>query len=247
MMRDEADVVRHTVEWMQTQVDKVIVADNGSVDDTRSILEELGVTVVDDPEVGYYQSEKMSALAHRAFHEGASWVVPFDADELWLAREGRIADFLESLPDTVMLAQATLFDHVATGLDPDLPDPVERIKWRRPLPGPLHKVACRAHPQLWVHQGNHGAGYPNMPHPPAALDALVIHHFPYRSVEQFESKVRNGAQAYSVTRLGQDIGAHWRQYGRILEEQGPEALAEVFREWFWAADPQAAGLIYDPV
>jgi len=98
MVRDEADIVEATVRHMLTQVDVVIVADNRSVDGTREILEGLPVHLLNDPERGYYQSEKMARLAHMARVEhGADWVVPFDADEWWYSPHGRIGDVLEGI------------------------------------------------------------------------------------------------------------------------------------------------------
>lgn len=246
-VRDEADIIRATVERMLAQVDVVIVADNRSVDGTREILEQLPVTLIDDPEVGYWQSQKMTALAERARDEGAEWVVPFDADEVWLARDGRrIADALLELPDSTLIARADLYDHVSTGHDPG-GDPVTRMAWRRLGAAPLPKIACRAMPGLVVQQGNHGAWFDHTDLPPTISNVLTVRHFPYRSVEQFISKARNGAAAYAATDLPDDVGKHWRDYGRLLEAHGPDALGDVFREHFWCADPTAANeLVYDP-
>jgi hypothetical protein len=251
MVRDEADIVGATVEQMLTQVDRVLIADNGSVDGTREILEGLnGVEVIDDPDPAYRQSEKMSALAQRAAAAGAEWVVAFDADEWWYSPHGRIADILAEHPGAV--ATAAIYDHVATAADPDEPNPVDRIGWRRPDPLPLHKIACRPSLRATITQGNHSAHYPSL----APLhDAVVIRHFPYRSVEQVVRKIRNGAAAYAAADLPEDMGAHWRQWGRILDEQGEEAIADLFRKWHWREDPRAwasiegegqAPLIFDP-
>lgn len=245
MVKDEADVVEATVRRMLDQVDRVLVADNGSTDGTREILDRLAgdlpVTVRDDHEQGYWQSRKMTALAADAGEMGASWIVPFDADEVWYSPFGRIADVLAEHPEA-SIATATLYDHVATGADPAEPDPTRRIGWRRREPGELPKVACRQYARVTIHQGNHGADHG------AHLDGLlVVRHFPYRSVEQFVSKVRNGAAAYAATDLPEDQGQHWRDYGRILAEGGPDALGDVFRQWFWTADPTGdSTLIYDP-
>jgi glycosyltransferase involved in cell wall biosynthesis len=80
MVKDEADIVRWTVATIVEQVDHVLVADNGSTDGTRQLVESVGAEVVDDPEPAYYQSDKMSHLARVAASRGADWIVPFDAD-----------------------------------------------------------------------------------------------------------------------------------------------------------------------
>ena len=246
MCKDEADIIARSVGWMRSQVDLVIVADNGSTDGTREILETMDVTVVDDPEVGYYQSRKMTGLAQRALELGATWVVPFDADELHVAHEGRIADTLEQLPANVLVSEAPLFDHVATGHDRALDDPVLRLRWRRCAQAPLRKVACRARWDLVIHQGNHGASYGN-DLVTMVNDRIEVRHFPYRSPEQMVRKAINGKAAYDATDLSLEAGKHWRDYGRLVENGGPEALHDVFRQWFWVADPENdPNLAFDP-
>lgn len=242
MCKDEADIIGPVVEHMLTQVDTVIVADNGSTDGTRSILDALPITVLDDPDPAYRQSEKMSRLARVAADNGATWVVPFDADEWWYSPFGRLADVLADCPTAV--ASATLYDHIATADDPDEADPIRRMGWRRQDAGAMPKVACRPRLDATIHQGNHGAGYTNT----STFDGLlVVRHFPYRSAEQFVRKARNGAAAYAATDLPPDIGAHWRGYGSILESHGPEALGDVFRQWFWSSSPSSdPSLIFDP-
>lgn len=247
MVKDEADIIETIIRHSITQVDALIVADNGSTDGTRDILADLAkdlpLTVIDDPEIGYFQSRKMTALANLAREQGADWVVPFDADEWWYSPFGRIADILNGIPAQWLIASATLYDHVSTALDPDETDPTKRIRYRRLNPAPIPKVAVRCLDNLIIDQGNHGATYGFRP---AALPGrLVIRHFPYRSAEQFISKVRNGAKAYSASDLPESAGAHWRGYGRILADSGEEVCAEIFRTWFW--QPDATDLIFDPV
>ena len=240
MVKDEADIVGSTVRRMRDQVDHVLVADNGSTDGTREILEGLDVEVIDDPEVGYLQSQKMSRLAELARSRGADWIVPFDADEVHLCKGG-LGPELAALSSEVLLSEAPLVDHVATADDDQTQaDPVRRMRWRRAERVPLRKVACRAVDGLVIHQGNHGAD-----HGERVDGLLVVRHFPYRSVEQFVSKVRNGAAAYAATDLPEHQGQHWRDYGRLLESGGPDALADVFRAWFWQPYP-TRDLIRDP-
>lgn len=246
MVRDEADVLPSVLAWMTTQVDVVIVADNGSTDDSARIARDAGCVVVNDPERAYYQSVKMTALADRAASMGASWVVPFDADEIWTSPLGRIADVLGWQPDEVGRVPATLFDHVTTDEDPEEPDPIRRIAWRRNYPGALPKVAVRCVPGLVIQQGNHSAKTPGLVM--AEEGQLVVKHFPYRSAEQFVRKARNGAEAYAASDLPESAGSHWRGYGRILAEHGPDALIGVYREWFHVEHPtERADMAYDPV
>jgi hypothetical protein len=189
----------------------------------------------------------MTALAVAAIDQGADWIVPFDADEWWYSPFGPIAEVLEKVSEQWLAVPATLYDHVATGSDPDEADPVKRIGWRRRNAAPLPKVACRARGDIRIAQGNHGVAYDGGT---TTFDAqLVVRHFPYRSAEQFVRKARNGAEAYAATDLPDEVGAHWRGYGRILEAQGEEALADVFREWFWVRFPDLDRheLIFDPV
>jgi hypothetical protein len=112
-------------------------------------------------------------------------------------------------------------------------------------PGALPKVAARLRDDLVIEQGNHAAtfdgGTTSFP------GQLVVRHFPYRSAEQFVRKARNGAEAYAATDLPFSAGQHWREYGQLLDQGGPEVLEDVFRTWFWKADPtRNPELIRDP-
>jgi hypothetical protein len=249
-VRDEADVIGGTLAHMADEVDVFVVCDNGSVDGTRKIIDEFAeahagrVLVVDDPEVGYYQSERMSRLAALAHDEfGASWIVPFDADELWVFRGNRIADELERSEAPVVTAE--LFNYFPSAVDPAGDDPFVTIRWRQRQHAHLPKVAFSYVPGCVIHQGNHGVtlaeGLGHIEAP-----GLQISHFPYRSAEQFVGKARNGAAAYAATDLPPDVGAHWRGYGELLNRYGPDALHSVFREHFWNLSPADAGLVLDP-
>jgi glycosyltransferase involved in cell wall biosynthesis len=246
MVKDEADVVAGTLQHLAGEVDHLLVADNGSTDGTREILAELEdqlpLTVLDDSDPAYYQSAKMSRLAERAAGMGAEWIVPFDADELWFSRQGRVREVLRSHPADVALV--ALVNHFSTAIDPDEQDPFRRMVWRQAEAAPLPKVAFRWEPGAVIHQGNHGV---TLPDGTASWgSAIEIRHFPYRSVEQFLRKARNGAAAYRATELPESEGAHWRAYGDILDRLGEEGLADVYREHFWYLSPTDSGLILDP-
>lgn len=245
-VKDEADVIVGTLRHLADEVDYILVADNGSTDGTRDLLADLSTSlplhVLDDPEVGYYQSRRMSHLAERAAAQGATWVVPFDADELWLSWAGRIREVLPALPPA-NVATAQLTNHYSTSIDPPEIDPFRRMGWRARDPQPLPKVAFRWEPGAVIHQGNHGV---SLPSGNSEVEALEIRHFPARTAEQFTRKARNGAEAYKHTNLPPSEGAHWRSYGALIDLHGPEALADVYRAHWWYLSPTDSGLVYDP-
>lgn len=247
-VKDEADVIRATIEHMLGQVDNLIVQDNNSSDGTWEILHELveqhgtnRLVVFFDPEVAYYQAGAMTHLASVARGWGAEWIVPFDADELWVAAGGgTVRDWLEHMDPEVAIVEADLYDHVVTAEDDrEERDPTWRIGFRRQHPAPLGKVAGRAAAPLRIHQGNHDGH-----HASGRAGGLMVHHYPYRSIEQFVRKVRNGAAAYAATDLPEHVGQHWRDYGRLTDEQ----LDEVFTTWHsFGPDSQAAGVLVHDV
>lgn len=228
MVRDEADIIEATCRHLLAEgVDRLIVADNGSTDATRDILEAIdGVEVVDDPEPAYYQARKMTALARRV-SEG--WVVPFDADEIWYAPNSTLAEFLDGTDGDVVTCIG--WDHVRRH-DDKPGHPFETMQHRRREPQRFGKVAFRARPDAVIAQGNH-----SVTHPGRRVDGLELRHFQYRSFDQFVRKVRHGKAAYDLTDLPQSEGAHWRAAGAKTDEE----LAGLWRKMC-----NEGGLLWDP-
>lgn len=250
MVKDEIDVIEYTLRAMANQgVDLIYVADNLSTDGTYELLFELKhvldceLQIVRDNEVAYYQSEKMTRLAKvAAFDWGHDWIVPFDADEIWCGRKGdSLGEFLKGLPPDVDRADFQLFNYFPrTGDDWEARNPFQRFPCRATEAAPLPKVAIRPRGDFWIHQGNHGSeGWTS------SVRGGVVRHFPWRSWEQFLSKIKNGSEAYAATNLPEEQGAHWRGYGRVLREGGPQALHDdVWQRWF--VDPDIP-MVHDPV
>lgn len=248
LVKNEADIIGHTLGHLLNHVDDVIVQDNGSTDGTSEIIQTFPVTYQYDPEVAHYQSVKMTALALQAFELGHRWVLPVDADEIWYAPEGRmIRDWLDGNGREIQFVKAQLYNHVATAKDdPETLDPVRRIGYRQRTPLDMRwgKVACRCRPDLWIDNGNHSARTQGVG---TTAYGLEIRHFPYRSPEQFVAKALNGYEGLKAATLEDEgTGAHTRAYGQAIEEGGVEAGYAWFMDAFFSQDPDGDdSLIYD--
>lgn len=234
LVKDEADIIGYTVEHLLGQVDAIIVADNASTDGTREILDELSdggqFQVLNDPKVGYMQSDKTSVLAALARRHGHTWVVPCDADECWYSPDGRrVSEVLEGLAPDAGICKADLYHHFPTDFDDPLQaSPFARIRWRLRSHGVLPKVAVRAVPGVVIEAGNHGARF----QPGTYLTSstgLALRHFSWRSAEQYVQKIRNGQRAYAATDLPEDVGAHWRMFNGADDD----AIRAHFQKFFY--------------
>ncbi|MDX2103584.1 MAG: glycosyltransferase family 2 protein [Alphaproteobacteria bacterium] len=102
-VRDECDVIEGMLTWHFAQgIDAAVVIDNGSVDGTRARLAALAarwpIIVLDQPAGRYDQSRwltRAARLAQRLL--GAEWIIPADADELWVPAEGDLRHALARL------------------------------------------------------------------------------------------------------------------------------------------------------
>jgi hypothetical protein len=210
MVKNEADIIEASILHLLEQgVDHVLVADNGSVDGTLDVLANLAtshpISIAIDDEQGYYQAHKMTMLASAARSAGADWVVPFDADEFWFAPGTNLATFLRDATGT--RTEATIMNAFPTRDRPTLLGLSGRMRLDA-RPHILPKVATMPHPLLWIEQGNHAAVRPGW-----STGGLRILHLPWRSREQFQRKLSQGAAAYKATRGLEGSGQHWRELG----------------------------------
>lgn len=125
LVKDEFDIVEASVRYTASQVDHLIVCDNGSTDGTFEILRTLGeefpFELRADEDPAYYQARKMTELAAYAHAMGHQWIVPVDVDELWYATDGRtLAQYLNGLAPNVAYVNAALYNHLPTVFDPPI-------------------------------------------------------------------------------------------------------------------------------
>ena len=254
MVKDEADIIYHTLMHLASEgMDGILISDNLSTDNTLNEIERAKqdlaesnckIVILQDGEVGYYQSKKMTNLANKAHHEyGADWIVPFDADEIWYSPNMRLSDRINSYHDFVTVLNADIYNHYGTAADPSGDNPFKIIGWRKRQKGDLPKVSFRWADGIIIDQGNHGVMHPNY----FVESGLEIRHFPYRSRKQIISKALNGYDAYAATNLPYHTGSHWRQYGKLIHDFGEEKfLAEVYEKYFWFYSPLDNGMVFEP-
>jgi Glycosyl transferase family 2 len=216
-VRNEEDVITPVIRHLLGEgVDRVLVADNMSTDRTRPLLEALAaehaVTILDDPDPAHRHGEKMTALAHRAGSEGAAWIIPFDADELWVVAGGTtLREYLLSHGDADVVV-GDWYHHYAPLL-PGRGGPFARMVWRDERPDSWTKVAFRYRPDVVVVMGNHDVEAP-VPLRRLHDGFLQVHHYRYRNLQQMIRKCRHGTQALELAGFPPEVGGHWRFHSR---------------------------------
>jgi glycosyltransferase involved in cell wall biosynthesis len=100
IVRNEVELLETNIRYHAAQgVAEFRIVDNGSSDGTRELLRELSqrLNLLWKRDEGpFRQSDTATDLALEAFHAGADWILPVDADEFWSAGHLRLADALEA-------------------------------------------------------------------------------------------------------------------------------------------------------
>lgn len=220
-VKNEADIIETSIRHLLAEgVDQIIVADAMSTDGTRDILADLPVIVEDDPEPFCYQDALMTRLAHQAWGLGATWIVPFDADEFWYSDLGPLAEVLgETKPEYGRLF-ARVYQHHTWHL--------REVEHRV-----LGKVAFRPSPGMYLAHGNHDVtGVPGE----SLWGVIDVRELQFRGFDHFKTKVRQ-----RLATINPDwpwtAGTHYRIWGVMSDD-------ELTSEW---AAIQAIPTVFDPV
>lgn len=258
-VKDEGDVIDHTLYHLAAEgVDSTVVADNLSSDDTRDKLNEakeklhgiMEVIILDDPEIAYKQDYKMTMMARTYGKEqGANWVIPFDADELWFSQQGTLKEVFQIAQDNNKRTIKPLYtNHALTSLDIDGNSPYERMiyKWSMPT---NYKTAFRFREDISISNGNHfvywnTGGHTRDEEP--LLDVVEIRHFQYRSQDHFMRKILNAYAACKALPENADLrgGAAWKEQFLAYEADGLDGLEKYFVDNIYSNE--LGDLINDP-
>jgi glycosyltransferase involved in cell wall biosynthesis len=249
--RNESDIIAYTLKHLLSQgMTGIVVADHCSTDNTSEILEAEAdlapIVVLREPNPIFHQSQIMTSLAAIAADEGADWVLCCDSDELYYCPNGHtLAEAIGALPEHIQSIGIGFHEYAVTGLDdPSEPNPYKRMKWRHHEPGRLTKIGFRYEPAVALTEGNHGVIWSGSGKTDEGRTAhsLRMAHFPYRSPEQFISKVVNSGR--DLDDLSVKTSTHLREFKKIFKEGGAEALKTYFMEHFYHDNP--SGLVRDP-
>lgn len=238
VVRDEADILATQLEYHRAQgVDFFLVLDHRSVDQTPELLQAYAqrgwLHWFQTDSLSRHQGEWVTTLARKACLEyDADWVINNDADEFWWSDRGSLKAVLSAVPAVYRLAAARRHNFISFQgfVAPFWKSLIYRQQpsvnfLGEPLSG---KICHRAESEIVVQHGNHSV------FPMQAADfwpeaAFEIFHFPVRTAQQFERKVRNGGSSWVANPLlPAQTGLAKRQlYQQYLRGQ----LAPVFAEW----------------
>lgn len=232
MVKNEADVIEAFVRHNLSFMDALAIVDNDSVDDTRAILvrlqrEGLPIVLLDDPVVGHFQAEIVTAVYRRTVPIfKPRFVFLLDADEFIVApsRDALYCQLRALRPGTQAQYRWRTYIPAPEGPEDDASDPLRSITHRRLAERPWYKPIIVTKPKidmkLKIRQGNHDVRYAGLPLRKVKLLDVTIAHFPVRSVDQFTGKILVGWIANlerNRYRLDMAHAIHWKVvYDRII-------------------------------
>lgn len=203
-VKNEADVIEAFVRHNLAFMDALFILENDSVDGTREILVELrrqGLPIVlfDDPIVGHFQAEKVTAVYRQVVPKfKPRFVFLLDADEFIVtpSREALYGQLRSMHPGSQAQYYWRTYVPAPTAREGDAFDPLRSIthhrisedQWAKSIIVTSPKIDTR----LKIQQGNHNVKSAGRSLPTVTLQNAVLAHFPVRSIDQATSKALVG-------------------------------------------------------
>lgn len=226
----------------------------------EELSDEYSLTIIDEPSHTIDQDLWVTRMA-KAIQEkgGYDWIIHNDADEFWHPDNGRslpvaINDTLRlsgKLKNQVGVLSCPRFNMIGSIEDSRSPDfrfyrNTHRVKQDVPLTEGeqqwndsdtntvarliLDKVMTRTDGLSTIEYGNHGAEHDLFTE---ECSSVTIYHFPVRTYQQFEKKVKNyGESLKANTRFEESSSVHLRYWykrylqGKLIQEYESIAFSE---------------------
>ena len=246
LVRNEVDLIETNLRYhLATVLDEALIIDNGSSDGTLELLVELADELplqVSSEGGSMYQSARVTRLARFATQQGADWVLPIDADEIWVAGDQPFRSVLEEAPadaralfvdvltfvqrHDVLAARPGVLATMTMRPEQTLGTPEEasrlvragEIGWLE-LPY-TPKCVHRATPDVFVAAGNHLSGVTGG----IPTDALTCLHAPLRARSVLAQKIDHGRRLLEE-RGSAEAGWHLKLWWQMARE------GTLDREW----------------
>ena len=233
MVRNESATLPVIIEHFKRHgISRVLVVNHLSTDSTVELMKTYGdfVKTAQYTNPAYEQRAVMTLASRLAAKHGASWIIPFDADEIWWpTHHATIAESLEnSNADKI---PAPHYDFLPPEAQNNIFEPKD-FTLRKQDPNPMPKTAFRAHEKAIVLMGNHWVHRPG-----TSGNGLAIAHYPYRSKQQLLQKVKTGNTAINALPQPNGLGTHWQQWGKMRKEDF---------DLFWDSLKNSENITYDP-
>ena len=224
LCRDEADILESMLGFhLEQGVDQIIATDNGSVDGSLEILQRFErsgqLTLLEEAEHTHDQAIWVSRMARMAAAMGADWVINSDADEFWCSNKGNLKNVFETIPEHVDALSVKRSNYLPPRRNPNHQKRKHRVSTLReqhsktsdglPLPP---KVCHRGDPHVQIGDGNHRVSSNNKTWSVEPSKEITILHYPVRSLNQLERKIRQGTEALRRNqRVGPGVGKSWKE------------------------------------
>lgn len=242
MVHNEANIIRVNILYhLSIGFDRLLIVDNDSTDGTDRILRDLGR----DPRVRwtrdagpFRQGEVFAQLAREAFHEGADWVAPLDADDFWYARRGSLRHVLEKTSASVLRVKHVDFVQRREQHEHSY-DELLYMTRRVPEPVTLHcchqslfrskqisyiqlarapKMICRPSRTISMSIGAHQVS--GVDGPTLETSEIILMHAPLRSLAHLETRAASASRRGSLKEPNTS-GPGWpARRWRTLQEKG---------------------------
>lgn len=241
-VRNEVDIISTTVRHqLSLGLDRILILDNGSTDGTVEILQEIAkedkrvvLTMNNSP---FKQAAIVTELAREAYHQGADWVLPFDADEFWYAKDDNFREIVahseagalqvwpvnfvqernqhRSSPEALLSMTRRVANPVQFG--PHCRDLVESRKIGFVEMAYPTKVISRPSEMIKIRRGNHSVVGAKGPY--EECNDIVCLHAPLRSRAILESKVER-RRRLDQAGIPRNAGAFYVHYWVRTFEEG---------------------------